>query len=119
MLENILINLEKIGIGVLLFLCSYLANMGLGAWKSVKIEGFVFNYKLIIQSLIKFLILGISISLLTISVTILPLYSTYIGIEIDSSVMETIDSLVIIGAFLTATITYLNDAIKKLKEIFK
>ena len=34
----ILGNLEKVGIGLLMFIGAYLANMGLGAWKSIKID---------------------------------------------------------------------------------
>ena len=33
-------NLEKVGIGALLFLGAYMSNVCLGAWRSVKIEGY-------------------------------------------------------------------------------
>lgn len=113
----ILTNLEKVGIGVLLFLGSYLANMGLGAWKNVKIDGTNFDWKLIKQSVLKFIVLGASLSLLSIVISILPAYITYVGIEIQTETMETIDSLVITTAFLTASIRYVSDAISKIKEI--
>ena len=35
----ILVNLEQVGLGMLLFLGAYISNMGLGAYKSVKIDG--------------------------------------------------------------------------------
>ena len=117
MLDFILANLEKIGIGAALFLGSYLANMGLGAWKNVKIEGYDFDGKLILQSVVKFIILIVSLGILSVVVSIIPGYITYVGIEISAEVMETIDSLVIVGAFLTATIRYIGDAISKLKTI--
>lgn len=118
-MSNIIItNLEQVGIGIVLFMLAYMANIGLGTWKNVKIEGYEFDWKLIAQSLIKFVVLIFSIGCLSISISIIPLYATYIGIDIGAETMETMDSLVIISAFLSATITYLKDAISKLQAIF-
>lgn len=117
MLTLALINLEKVGLGILLFCGAYLANMGLGAWKSVKIEGCDFDWKLIFQSVVKFVVLVLSLGLLSVVASVIPAYATYIGIEIGAETMETIDSLVVVGAFLTATIRYITDAISKLKTI--
>lgn len=116
-LSLIILNLEKIGFGVLLFLGAYLANIGLGAWKNVKIDGGSFDWKLIAQSAVKFGVLGISLALLSIVLTLIPAYATYIGIEIAADTMETIDSIVVISAFLTATIRYAVDAVSKIKGI--
>lgn len=116
-LNLILMNMEKIGIGVALFLSAYISNMGLGAWKNIKIDGNAFDWSLIKSSAIKFIILIISIALLSIVVSIIPAYVTYVGIEISQEVLETIDALVIIGAFLSATLRYIGDAIDKLKTI--
>ena len=113
----VLVNLEKVGIGVCLFLGAYIANIGLGAWKNVKIEGGTFDWTLIKQSLIKFIVLILSIALLSIIVSVIPAYATYVGIEISSEALEIIDALVIVGAFLTATLRYTQDAISKLKAI--
>lgn len=113
----VIANLEKVGIGVSLFLGAYIANILLGVWKNVKIEGYDFNWELILQSLLKFVVLGLGVGLLSVVVSIIPMYLTYIGIEIGAETMETIDSMVIIGAFLTATIGYIGDGISKLKNI--
>ena len=116
-LTLVLINLEKVGIGIALFMGAYIANIGLGIWKNVKIEGYEFDGKLILQSLAKFAVLIISLGLLSVVISIIPAYATYIGIEIGAETMETIDSLVVVGAFLTATIRYIWDGISKLKNI--
>lgn len=116
-IELIIINLEKIGIGALLFLCAYLANMGLGAWKNVKVEGVSFDWQLIKQSIIKFIVLFSSLTLLSIVISVIPMYATYVGIDIPTETLETIDALVIIGAFLTATLRYIADAIEKIRTI--
>lgn len=113
----ILTNLEKIGVGIGLFMGAYLANMGLGVWKNVKIDGSTFDWTLIKKSIVKFIVLILSIALLSIVVSVIPAYATYVGIEISQEVLETIDALVIIGAFLTATVRYVGDAISKLKTI--
>lgn len=110
-------NLEKIGIGALLFLCAYLANMGLGAWNNVKVAGVAFDWKLIGNSVVKFIVLGLSLALLSFVVSVIPAYATYVGIEIEAETLQTIDSIVIIGAFLTATIRYVTDAVAKVREI--
>lgn len=113
----VLVNLEKVGIGAALFLGAYLANMGLGAWKNVKVDGGSFDWKLIGQSILKFFVLIASIGVLSVVVSIVPAYATYIGVEIGAETMETIDSLVIVGAFLTATVRYIGDGVTKVKDI--
>ena len=110
-------NLEKVGIGALLFLGAYMSNVCLGAWRSVKIEGYDFDWKLIGQSLVKFIVLGLGISLLSIVVSILPVYMTYVGVVIEDQTMTVLDSIVIITAFVVACGRYVKDAYVKLKEI--
>ena len=117
MIDIILMNLEKVGIGAALFLGAYLANMCLGAWRNVKIEGYDFDWKLVAQSAVKFVVLGAGITILSMVVSVIPAYISYVGIEFSAETLETIDSLVIIGAFLTATIKYCLDGIGKLKAI--
>lgn len=110
-------NLEKVGIGALLFLGAYMSNVCLGAWRSVKIEGYDFDWKLIGQSLVKFAVLGLGIGLLSIVVSILPVYMTYVGVVIEEETMAVLDSIVIITAFVVACTKYVKDAYVKLKEI--
>ena len=117
LLQLILKNLELVGYGCGLLLMAYLANMALGAWQSVKVNGFDFDWVLILNSLIKYIVMGLGIALLSIVVTVVPEYVTYIGIEIDPSLLEGVTNAVIIGAFLTATVRYAKDGIDKLITI--
>ena len=110
-------NLEKVGIGVVLFLGAYLSTICLGAWRNVKIEGYDFDWKLIGQSLIKFAVLGVGIGLLSVVVSTLPIYMAYVGIDIADDTMQVLDSIVIITAFVLATAKYVKDAYEKLKDI--
>lgn len=113
----VLLNLEKVGIGALLFLGAYVSNVCLGAWRNVKIEGYDFDWKLIAQSAVKFIVLGVGIGLMSIVVSILPVYMTYVGIVIEDETMSVLDSIVIITAFVVACGRYIKDAYGKLKEI--
>ena len=117
LLNIVLTNLEQVGIGVALFLGAYLSNMGLGAWRSVKVNGYDFEWKLIVESVVKFLVLGVSIALLSVVVTTIPLYATYIGIDLSEETVSTIDSVVIVGSFMTATVRYITDSLVKFKDI--
>ena len=117
-LNIVISNLEKVGIGLVLFVAVYASNMMLGAWKNVKIEGIDFDWKAILQSVIKFIVLGLGIALLSISISFIPVYATYVGIDIGAETLNTIDSVVIIGSFLTAIVKYAVDAISKIKAIF-
>lgn len=117
-LNTIILNLEKVGFGLLLFVAVYFSNMMLGAWKNVKIEGIDFDWKMILQSVVKFIVLGLGIALLSISISFIPVYATYVGIDIGVETLNTIDSVVIIGSFLTAIIKYAVDAVGKIKSIF-
>lgn len=110
-------NLEKVGFGVLLFLMAYISNMMLGAWRSVKIEGYHFDWMLIAESAIKFIVLGLGIALLSIVVSALPAFISYVGIEIDPEIMQMFDSMIIVSAFVVACTKYVQDAYAKLKEI--
>lgn len=117
MLDLIICNLEKVAMGIALFAGSYIANMGLGAWKNVKVLEQRFDWALIINSLLKFTVLVICIGITTIVVTTLPIYAQYVGIEISAETMNTFNSLVIIGSFISAAIKYLSEAIDKIKTI--
>lgn len=110
-------NLEKVGMGVALFLGAYISNICLGTWRNVKIEGYDFDWRLLAQSVVKFIVLGVGIGLMSIVVSILPLYMTYVGIDISDEAMQVFDSIVIVAAFMTAAVKYVKDALSKLKDI--
>lgn len=113
----IITNLGKIGIGALLFLVAYLSNMGLGAWKNVKLEGCKFDWKMVFNSLAKYLVLVISMAGLCIVVTVMPEYANYVGLAIPDEYIEVISNVVIITMFLTGIGIYVKDGLEKLRAI--
>ena len=115
--NTILMNLEQVGIGALLFLVAYVSNILLGAWRNVNINGDNFNWSKIGQSALKFVVLGLGIGLLSTVVSVLPVFITYIGIEIAPETLASIDAIVIVGACTTATLRYVVDCIDKRKEV--
>lgn len=117
LISIIIANLEKVGVGALLFLGAYLSNVCLGVWRNVKIEGYDFDWKLLEQSAAKFFVLGFGIGLMSTVVSVLPVYMTYVGINIGDEAMQVFDSIVIVTAFMTAAIKYVKDAYTKLKDI--
>lgn len=116
-LRAVIENLESIGIGALLFLGAYVSNIGLGVWKNVKIEGYDFDWNKILSSIVKFAVLAVSIGLMAIVMSVIPYYIGFVGIEVEETTLQAIDSLIIIGAFLTATIRYIMDGVGKIKVI--
>lgn len=116
-LSAVIENLESIGIGALLFLGAYVSNIGLGVWKNVKIEGYDFDWNKILSSIVKFAVLAVSIGLMAVVMSIIPYYIGFVGIEVEEATLQAIDSLIIIGAFLTATIRYIMDGVGKIKVI--
>lgn len=113
----VLLNLEKVGFGVAIFLGAYLSNICLGIWRNVKVEGYEFDWKMIGQSALKFVVLGLGISLMSIVVSVLPEYMTYVGIDIADETMQVMDGIVIVTAFVVAACKYVKDAFQKLKDI--
>lgn len=122
-MENLIMlvveNLNKVGMGAILFLLAYVANMGLGAWRSVKIDGYDFDWKLILGSVVKYLVLAASMGALCVVITLVPAYVTYVGLAIPDEYVDVISNLVIIGAFISGTCVYIKDGIDKVRDIIK
>lgn len=117
----VLSNLVKLGCGALIFLIAYLSNMGLGAWKNISLEAGKFDKKLVLNSLIKYLVLVLSTSGLCIVVTTTPAYIMYIGLEAESEYIDIVNNIIsntaIIGLFITGTYIYAKDGFDKLKAL--
>lgn len=117
MLELIIANLEKVGIGAGIFLLAYMSNIMLGAWRNTKIDAQQFDWKKIANSVVQYLVLGASISFLTIVVTVIPSYVALKGFQIDAETMKLLDASVILGAFIAAALRYVKDAFTKIKDL--
>lgn len=119
MIETIVANLSKVGYGVGLFAIAYIANMLLGSWKNIKLDGAKFEWRLWVASAVKFVVLGIGLAMLSVAVTLVPYYAAYTGMSIGEDTLDAISTVVICGAFLVASTKYLTDAISKIKAILE
>ena len=110
-------NLQKVGFGALLFTMAYVANICLGIWKNVKINEYSFNWAKLAESGVKFIVLVTGIGLLSVVVSVMPQYITYVGIDIPSDTLDVVDSVVIVSAFIVVSCQYIKDGYDKLKII--
>lgn len=116
-IDVVIDNLQKVGFGALLFAMAYVANICLGIWKNVKINEYSFNWAKLAESGVKFLVLVAGIGLLSVVVSIMPQYITYVGVDIPDDTLDVVDSVVIVSAFIVASCQYIKDGYDKLKII--
>lgn len=117
MKELILSNLVNIGGAVALFMLAYVSNMCFSLYYNIKIAKFSFDKTKLLNSFLKLLALGAGLSMLAISVILIPVYVNYIGISIDADFANTFSAVGIISVFLTTTIKYVKESYQTLKDI--
>ena len=81
-IDLILKNLYYVGIGVGIFLISYLSNMAFGIWYNVRVLEESFVWKKIAKSALKVLAVGVGIALLTIAITLVVPFAQLAGVPI-------------------------------------
>ena len=118
-LQQILINLERVGVGVLLFLIAYGSNMGFSIYLNTKILGGSFDKSKIINSLLKILAFSVGATLLCVAITGIPIFANYVGFVIPDEYSEVFENLAILGVFLVAACRYVLESYNKMKLILK
>lgn len=121
-MENIMVvimdNLSKVSTGFLLFLIVYTGNMALGIWNSIKIKKIDFDWKLLVESVVKCLVLVYGVGAICIGVTAIPEYINYVGIPIPTEYSETVSIAILISAVVAGIYIYAKDGLEKIKSIF-
>lgn len=117
--KQILINLERVGVGVLLFLIAYGSNMGFSIYLNTKILGESFDKSKIINSLLKILAFSVGATLLCVAITGIPIFANYVGFVIPDEYSEVFENLAILGVFLVAACRYVLESYNKMKLILK
>ena len=118
-LQQILINLERVGVGILLFLIAYGSNMGFSIYLNTKILGESFDKSKIINSLLKILAFSVGATLLCVAITGIPIFANYVGFVIPDEYSEVFENLAILGVFLVAACRYVLESYNKMKLILK
>ena len=115
--QIVLENLSSVGIGLAIFLCSYLSNMSFSIYYNVRILGETFERNRIINSIIKICTFGIGVVLLTLAITTILPWAAVNGLPIPEEYNEIISTVAILGICLTSSLKYITESIDKMKKI--
>ncbi len=118
-IDLILKNLYYVGIGVGIFLISYLSNMAFGIWYNVRVLEESFDWKKIAKSALKVLAVGVGIALLTIAITLVVPFAQLAGVPIPEEYGEIVSIIAILVICLRASLTYIKEAWTKMGDIMK
>lgn len=116
-IQAILNNLQNVGMGLLLFLLSYISNMAFAMYYNMKVVGENFDKEKMKNSLLKLISFVIGCATLVIVVTTLPLFATYTGFELPSEFIDTFSTIAIIAVPLYASCKYALSAFSKMKDV--
>ena len=117
MFLEILTNLSHVGIGLLIFVLSYVSNMAFSLYYNIKMLGQTFDYNKLINSGLKLLSFCIGVACLTSVITALPLFADFVGFEIPVEYVDVFSSIVIIAVPLYSSCKYAVEAFTKMKNI--
>lgn len=118
MLSIILENLKLVGIAMGLFVGSVAANTLLGLYNNIKILMQPFDKQRLIDTGLKTGCLVVSIILMVLVVTVMPVFCNDVGFPIPDEYIDVFSNLTIIGAAVIPSCKYLKDAYDKLCNIF-
>lgn len=117
MFSEILTNLSHVGIGLLIFVMSYISNMSFSLYYNIKMLGQTFDYNKLINSGLKLLSFCVGVACLTSVITALPLFADFVGFEIPAEYVEVFSAVVIIAVPLYSSCKYAFEAFSKMKNI--
>lgn len=118
MLSIILENLKLVGIAMGLFVGSVAANTLLGLYNNIKILLQPYDKQRLIDTCLKTGCLVVSITLMVLVVTVMPVFCDNVGFPIPEEYIDVFSNLTIIGAAVIPSCKYLKDAYDKLCNIF-
>ena len=114
---QILVNLENVGIGMLLFFMAYLSNMSFSIYYNIKVLGQGFDTKKILTSVEKLIAYIVGTILLVVVVTTLPLFSAQAGLELPQEFVDTFSTMAIMILPIYASCKYALKAYSKMKSV--
>lgn len=117
MFSEILANLSYVGIGLLIFVMSYVSNMSFSLYYNIKMLGQTFDYNKLINSALKLVSFCVGVACLTCVITALPLFADFVGFEIPAEYVDVFSSVVIIAVPLYSSCKYGVEAFTKMKNI--
>ena len=119
LLQNMLVAIEYAGIGLILFIISYLSNMCFSIYYNIKILGQKFNKQKIYDSGFKIATFGVGTLLMTIATVGIPGFASITGIELPEEYVKVFSTLAISAVFIICSCKYILEAYGKFKKILE
>lgn len=119
MLDAILQNLINVGIALLLYAGSWIANTAVKLYYNIQILEEPFDSHKFKVSLLKVLSFLVSMTLQVTCITAIPLFINEVGFAIPETYIDVFNVIVIIQVIITVAIQYLVEAFNALKDILK
>lgn len=116
-LSEIVVNLQKVGIGLGIFILMYISNMGASIYYNIKILGDKFSSQKLIDSGIKVASLAVAIITFCLSVTLVIPWVNYVGLPIPEEFSDVLNMVAMCGVALTGIVKYGKEAFSKISKI--
>ena len=116
-LAEIVVNLQKVGIGLGIFILMYISNMGASIYYNIKILGDKFSSQKLIDSAIKVASLAVAIITFCLSVTLVIPWVNYVGLPIPEEFSDVLNMVAMCGVALTGIVKYGKEAFTKISKI--
>ena len=116
-LAEIVVNLQKVGIGLGIFILMYISNMGASIYYNIKILGDKFSSQKLIDSGIKVASLAVAIIAFCLSVTLVIPWVNYVGLPIPEEFSDVLNVVAMCGVALTGIVKYGKEAFTKISKI--
>ena len=116
-LAEIVVNLQKVGIGLGIFILMYISNMGASIYYNIKILGDEFSSQKLIDSGIKVASLAVAIIAFCLSVTLVIPWVNYVGLPIPEEFSDVLNMVAMCGVALTGIVKYGKEAFTKISKI--
>lgn len=116
-LKEIVVNLQKVGIGLGIFILMYISNMSASIYYNIKILGDKFSSQKLIDSGIKVASLAVAIIAFCLSVTLVIPWVNYVGLPIPEEFSAVLNMVAMCGVALTGIVKYGKEAFTKISKI--
>lgn len=119
MVETVIYDLKMIGCAILLLLVAWTANAILGTFYNIAIWKDSFDKKKLLSGVVKLLSVCAGTALVSIVISLLPVFLSTYGIQIQAEAMEAFSVIAIAGLYALTIVKYLKECVKKLTDILK
>ena len=119
MTEQIIINLTWVGYAMGILSLAWLSNFAFSIYFNIKVVEELFDIKRLINGVEKLVALCVGIGLLSLVITLFPIFMTYVGVPINEEYTTLFSVLTVIILFGNSTIKYTKQAYDTLKQILE